>query len=234
MTDNFCPQVRQKRYGLVHDWHWIVNHAWSFWLCVLAFLFSVAEAALPYILVAPEQPPTSCRPRHGMRDRSLLSSCASLRSERSAATMASYKKAATWLTVCATFVGGFEGFALKAYPDRLAHNLPTVCYGETEGVKLGDHYTKEQCTEMLANKLPRYWNEIAPSIKVKVSDNEKIAYTSFAYNVGSGAFKKSTMLRRLNAGDHKGACDALLRTITPAASRSVGSPGVAKPNAKSV
>jgi hypothetical protein len=45
---------------------------------------------------------------------------------------------------------------------------------------------------------------------VKVSDNEKIAYTSFAYNVGSGAFKKSTMLRRLNAGDHKGACDALL------------------------
>jgi uncharacterized membrane protein YfcA len=49
------PQVRQKRFGLVHDWHWIVNHAWSFWLGVLAFLFSVAEAALPYILVAPEQ-----------------------------------------------------------------------------------------------------------------------------------------------------------------------------------
>jgi GH24 family phage-related lysozyme (muramidase) len=74
--------------------------------------------------------------------------------------MASYRKAATWLTVCATFVGGFEGLALKAYPDRLAHNLPTVCYGETEGVRLGDHYTKEQCTEMLANKLPRYWKEI--------------------------------------------------------------------------
>lgn len=122
----------------------------------------------------------------------------------------SYKKAATWLTVCATFVGGFEGLALKAYPDRLAHGLPTVCYGETEGVKLGDHYTKEQCTDMLANKLPRYWNEIAPSIKVKVSDNEKIAYTSFAYNVGSGAFRKSSMVRKLNAGDHKGACDALL------------------------
>jgi lysozyme len=124
--------------------------------------------------------------------------------------MANFKKAATWLTVCATFVGGFEGLALKAYPDRLAHNLPTVCYGETEGVKLGDRYTKEQCTDMLANKLPRYWNEIAPSIKVKVSDNEKIAYTSFAYNVGSGAFRKSAMVRRLNAGDHKGACDALL------------------------
>lgn len=124
--------------------------------------------------------------------------------------MANYKKAATWLTVCATFVGGFEGLALKAYPDKLAHNLPTVCYGETEGVRLGDRYTKEQCTDMLANKLPRYWGEIAPSIKVKVTDNEKIAYTSFAYNVGSGAFRKSSMLRRLNAGDHAGACNALL------------------------
>jgi lysozyme len=63
---------------------------------------------------------------------------------------------------------------------------------------------------MLAKKLPRYWSEIEPSIKVKVSDNEKIAYTSFAYNVGSAAFRKSSMVRKLNAGDHKGACNALL------------------------
>lgn len=125
--------------------------------------------------------------------------------------MANFKKAATWLTVCATFVGGFEGLALKAYPDRLARNIPTVCYGETEGVKLGDHYTKAQCTDMLANKLPRYWKEIARCIKVTVSDNEKIAYTSFAYNVGSGAFCKGSIARKLNAGDHTGACNALLQ-----------------------
>jgi lysozyme len=124
--------------------------------------------------------------------------------------MASYKRAATWLTICATFVGGFEGLALKAYPDRLAHNLPTVCYGETEGVKLGDKYTKAQCTEMLANKLPRYWSEIERCIKVATNDNEKIAYTSFAYNVGSGAFCKGSIARKLNAGDHAGACNALL------------------------
>jgi lysozyme len=124
--------------------------------------------------------------------------------------MASYRKTAIWLTTCATFVGGFEGLALKAYPDRLARNIPTVCFGETEGVKLGDRYTKEQCTDMLANKLPRYWSEIASSIKVPVSDNEKVAYTSFAYNVGSAAFRRSSMVRKLNAGDHKGACNALL------------------------
>lgn len=114
------------------------------------------------------------------------------------------------MVVCATLVGGFEGCYTTAYPDRLAHNLPTVCMGETEGVKLGDHYTKEQCAEMLANKLPRYWSEIASHIKVETSDQEKIAYTSFSYNVGSGAFNASRALKLLNSGDHVGACNALL------------------------
>jgi hypothetical protein len=50
MSDTSVPSVRQKKYGLVHDWHWLVNHAWSVWLLVLSFLFSVAEVALPFIL----------------------------------------------------------------------------------------------------------------------------------------------------------------------------------------
>ena len=51
MSDTSVAQsVRQKKYGLVHDWHWIFEHAWSFWLCALAFLFSCAEVALPFIL----------------------------------------------------------------------------------------------------------------------------------------------------------------------------------------
>lgn len=121
-----------------------------------------------------------------------------------------YGNTLKWMLVCASCVGGFEGLWLTAKPDNLAGGLPTVCYGETEGVKIGDKYTKEQCTEMLANKLPRYWAEIAPYIKVDTSDNEKIAYTSFSYNVGSGAFRKSTTLKKLNAGDHAGACKGLL------------------------
>lgn len=126
--------------------------------------------------------------------------------------MKSYKPAARWMVVCASFVGGFEGLACTAYPDRLAHGLPTVCYGETEGVKLGDHYTPDECKQMLAGKLPRYWSEIEPCIHVPVSDNEKIAYTSFVYNVGPGAVcnKRSSINRDLNKGDHVGACNALL------------------------
>lgn len=119
-------------------------------------------------------------------------------------------KTARWMLTCACFVGGFEGLACTAYPDRLANGLPTVCYGETEGVRLGDTYTPEQCKQMLANKLPRYWREIAACIHVPTSENEKVAYTSFSYNVGTGAFCHGSVARRLNEGDHEGACDALL------------------------
>jgi lysozyme len=112
--------------------------------------------------------------------------------------------------VCATLVAGFEGLATHAYHDTLAHGLPTVCYGETEGVHMGDTYSPEQCKQMLADKLPRYWSEIAKCIRVPISENEQAAYTSFAYNVGSAGFCRSTSARLLNAGHHKEACEALM------------------------
>ncbi|MBR1173904.1 lysozyme [Bradyrhizobium sp. KB893862 SZCCT0404] len=106
-------------------------------------------------------------------------------------------------------VAQFEGLWLTAKPDRLAHGIPTVCYGETEGVRLGDTYTKQQCQFMLANKLPRYLNEIDRCIKVPVSDRTRAAYLSFAYNVGSGAFCGSTSLKLLNRGQDEASCRAL-------------------------
>lgn len=115
-----------------------------------------------------------------------------------------------WMAACAVLVGGFEGLSTTAYHDNLANGLPTVCYGETEGVKMGDHYTKQQCLDMLAEKLPRYWYEIAACIKVPLSDNEKIAYTSFTYNLGSGAYCRSSFLKKLNNGHHAEACEGML------------------------
>lgn len=122
----------------------------------------------------------------------------------------SLRQTATWLSVCVAIVGGFEGLATHAYPDRLARNIPTVCYGETEGVKLGDVYTPAECAAMLAKKLPRYNAEISRCISVPISDKERAAYVSFAYNVGSAAFCRSTTRRLLNAGRHAAACRALM------------------------
>lgn len=107
-------------------------------------------------------------------------------------------------------VAQFEGLWLTAKPDKLAYGIPTVCYGETEGVKVGDKYTQKQCEDMLAKKLPRYFDEISQCIKVPVSDKMFAAFGSFSYNVGSAGFCHSTALKRLNAGDKRGSCDALL------------------------
>jgi lysozyme len=119
-------------------------------------------------------------------------------------------KSLRWIAACAVLVGGFEGLSTTAYHDKLANGLPTICYGETENVHMGDHYTVEQCQDLLSRKLERYWHEIEPSIHVTTSDNEKIAYTSFSYNLGSGAFRHSSFLKKLNEGDHKSACNGML------------------------
>lgn len=106
-------------------------------------------------------------------------------------------------------VAQFEGLWLSAKPDTLAHGIPTVCYGETEGVKVGDRYTKEQCQQMLALKLPRYLDEIDRCIHVPIADRTRASLLSFAYNVGSGGFCKSQAARLLNAGKDAAACEAL-------------------------
>ncbi|NGX98717.1 MAG: lysozyme [Candidatus Afipia apatlaquensis] len=114
------------------------------------------------------------------------------------------------IAIAVPVVASFEGLWLTAKPDRLAYNIPTVCYGETEGVRVGDKYSKSECQAMLANKLPRYAAEIAKCIRVPISDKTRAAFISFAYNVGSAGFCKSTAARKLNSGDIRGACDALM------------------------
>jgi lysozyme len=113
------------------------------------------------------------------------------------------------ITLAVPVVPQFEGLWLVAKPDKLAHGIPTVCFGETEGVKIGDRYTKAQCEQMLAAKLPRYLNEINRCISAPVSDMTRAAYLSFAYNVGSAGFCKSTSLKLLNNGQERASCEAL-------------------------
>ena len=117
-------------------------------------------------------------------------------------------------TAAAVFVGGWEGLYLKPYRDLVS--VVSVCYGETEGVE-SRRYTKVECDQLLAEKLPRYYGEIAEcwgqDVEDKLSDKERIAYVSGAYNFGSGGFCRSTMVKRLKAGDRRGACAALMMYV---------------------
>jgi len=105
-------------------------------------------------------------------------------------------------------VGAWEGLRLTAYRDIVG--VPTVCYGETRGVRLGDRHTRADCDAMLLVSLRRHEAGMRACLERpdRIPEKSYIAFVSLTYNIGVGAFCRSTAARRLNAGDLRGACDA--------------------------
>ena len=109
----------------------------------------------------------------------------------------------------------FEGFSSSAY--LCAAKIPTIGWGNTfyaDGtkVKLGDQISKTDALkllEVIANR--DFADKIFPYIKVKVTQNQFDAMVSLAYNIGVGNFSKSTLLKKVNAGDFVGASNEFLR-----------------------
>lgn len=108
-------------------------------------------------------------------------------------------------------VGGWEGLRTEAYLDIV--DVPTVCYGETRGVKLGDRYTRSQCDAMLVRGLQDFETGMRKCLvnPDAIAAEVYVAMISVTYNVGVGGFCGSSMARLLNTGDEVGACNALLR-----------------------
>ena len=109
----------------------------------------------------------------------------------------------------------FEGFSSTSYLDVV--NIPTIGWGNTfyengTKVKLGDQISKTDALKLLEVVANRdFADKIFPSIKVKVSQSQFDAMVSLAYNIGVGAFLKSTLLKKVNAGDFAGAGEQFLR-----------------------
>lgn len=104
-----------------------------------------------------------------------------------------------------------EGLRTQAYKDY--NGVPTLCYGSTSGVAMGDTATPEECEILLQGELLTFAESVDRYIVVTVTPETHAALASFAYNVGIGAFRKSTLLRKLNAGDYTGACNELRRWV---------------------
>lgn len=102
---------------------------------------------------------------------------------------------------------GFEGLELKAYDDGVG--VWTIGYGTTiiNGIKVkkGDTCTIEQAKSYMAQDLKKFESAVDTSVKVTITQNQFDALVSLAYNIGTGAFKSSTLLKKLNAKDYKGA-----------------------------
>lgn len=92
----------------------------------------------------------------------------------------------------------YEGLELKAYLDPVGK--PTLCYGETQGVKMGQTATESQCKEMLAIKLGYISYRVDMLVEPEMPKAVHAAAVDLVYNVGEGAFKRSTMLKKHDAG----------------------------------
>ena len=99
----------------------------------------------------------------------------------------------------------FEGIRLKPY--LCSAGVPTIGIGSTmylDGtkVKLSDKpITEEEALELFNLTLVKYEDAVTAFIRTKLTENQRGALVSFIYNVGIGAFKASTLLRKINDGD---------------------------------
>lgn len=99
----------------------------------------------------------------------------------------------------------FEGLELNAYPDPATHAEPytigwgTTIYPDGTKVKLGDTCYEWQAETYLKHDLEQFAKKVSPLIKSNLNDNQFGAIVSFAYNVGVGNLKSSTLLKKVNA-----------------------------------
>ncbi|MBL8790220.1 MAG: lysozyme [Rhizobiales bacterium] len=98
----------------------------------------------------------------------------------------------------------FEGFRSEAYRDAVG--VWTIGYGHTSmagppKVTAGLRISAEEGAAILARDVEHFAAGVAQLVKVPISDTQFSALVSFAYNVGLGAFRASSVLKAVNEGD---------------------------------
>jgi lysozyme len=104
-----------------------------------------------------------------------------------------------------------EGTETKAYRDVVG--IWTICNGDTKNVRPGMVETQEGCRKRLEQQLIAHAEPVmqcTPRLREKGRDYQRVAAVSLAYNIGVTAYCRSTVDRRFDAGDLKGACDGFL------------------------
>jgi lysozyme len=102
------------------------------------------------------------------------------------------------------FVTQQEGTKYRAYLDSA--NIPTICVGHTgPEVHMGMVATEYECQAYLKQDLAIANVAVSRAVRVPINDNQRAALISLTFNIGETAFERSTLLRKLNAGDYEGA-----------------------------
>lgn len=119
--------------------------------------------------------------------------------------------AAGAVSIAAAVVSFYEGYEPTAYRDPVG--IPTICYGHTATVRMGQTLSQAECTALLQHDLGDAFAVVDRRTQVELPEPTRAALASFVYNVGAGNFARSTLLRKLNEGDLRGACYELSRWV---------------------
>lgn len=110
----------------------------------------------------------------------------------------------SWLTVATKLIQRWEGCKLTAYPDPASGGDPwTIGFGATgPGIRQGLTWSQVQADADLQMRLIRtYGPGVDAAVNHALTDNQKGALVSLAYNIGLGNFASSTLVKKLNARD---------------------------------
>lgn len=126
------------------------------------------------------------------------------------------KPARIAITALAFSAAGLIGLAMnEGYSDRaiipVPGDVPTIGFGSTRNVRLGDTTNPVEALERAGREINlEYEAALKRCVKSPLFQHEYDVYVDMAYNIGATGFCNSTIVRRLNAMDYTGACEAIL------------------------
>lgn len=115
----------------------------------------------------------------------------------------------------------FEGFSPRPY--LCPAGVWTIGYGHTRGVtKESPHIDELEAMELLRGDVASAEASVSRLVKVPLTDGQFAALVSFVFNLGAGRLQASTLLRRVNAGDHAAAAEEFKKWTLAGGKRSKG------------
>ena len=103
----------------------------------------------------------------------------------------------------------FEQLRLEAYIPAPG-DVPTIGWGTTAGVRMGDSIDLKTAEALLRHDAHGCEECVNAAVSVQLTQNQFDACVSLAYNIGRGAFRSSTLVKKINSGD-AGAADEFLK-----------------------
>ncbi|NBC65031.1 MAG: glycoside hydrolase family protein [Bacteroidetes bacterium] len=109
---------------------------------------------------------------------------------------------------CIDIIKEFAGLRLEAYSDQRGNWY--IGYGRSQGVTEGMTITEAEAEQYLREDLRVFEESVSRMVEVNVSENEFSAMVCLTYNIGSGGFAESTVLRKVNEQAWEEAAEAIL------------------------